>query len=135
MQIHLKRGEKIYVNGAVLRIDRRASLEFLNDVNFLLEQHVMQADDATTPLRQLYFTVQAMLIDPANQGITAELYKHLSHRLCALLGTVEIREGVEAVDEKVAAGQHFEALRLLRGLFPLEAAVMAKHKTQEEKAA
>ena len=45
MFIHLKRGEKLYVNGAVVRVDRRTSLEFLNDVTFLLENHVMQAED------------------------------------------------------------------------------------------
>ena len=44
MQIHLKKGEKLYVNGAVIRADHRCSLEFLNNVTFLLENHVMQAD-------------------------------------------------------------------------------------------
>ena len=73
MFIHLKRGGKLYVNGAVLRVDRRTSLEFLNDVSFLLENHVMQAEDARTPLRQLYFIVQSMLIDPANASMTLEL--------------------------------------------------------------
>ena len=44
MQIHLKKGEKLYVNGAVIRADQRCSLEFLNNVTFLLENHVMQAE-------------------------------------------------------------------------------------------
>ena len=42
--IHLRAGERIFVNGAVMRADRKVSLEFLNDVDFLLEAHVMQAD-------------------------------------------------------------------------------------------
>ena len=71
MFIHLKRGEKLYVNGAVLRVDRRTSLEFLNDVTFLLENHVMQAEEAVTPERQLYFVVQSMIMDPGNAGMTA----------------------------------------------------------------
>ena len=55
MNITLRAGERIYVNGAVLRVDRKATLELMNDATFLLEAHVMQAQDATTPLRQIYF--------------------------------------------------------------------------------
>ncbi|MFO7460819.1 MAG: flagellar biosynthesis repressor FlbT, partial [Desulfatiglandales bacterium] len=62
LKISLKPNEKIYVNGAVLKTDRKVSLEFLNDVDFLLEAHVMQPEEAITPIRQLYFIVQVMLM-------------------------------------------------------------------------
>lgn len=120
MQIHLKRGEKIYVNGAVLRVDRRASIEFLNDVDFLMENHVIQAEEARSPLRQLYFVVQTMLIDPGNAGMTQQLYVHLSHRLTQTASTPDILEAVARADEKVMAGKFFEALKLLRAAFPAE---------------
>ena len=60
LKISLKANEKIYINGAVVRFDRKVTLEFLNDVQFLLENHVLQPEDASTPLRQLYFIVQVM---------------------------------------------------------------------------
>ena len=53
LRISLKAGEKIFINGAVLRVDRKVALEFLNDVTFLLENHVLQPEEAKTPLRQL----------------------------------------------------------------------------------
>lgn len=127
MQIHLKRGEKIYVNGAVLRVDRRASIEFLNDVDFLLENHVIQADEARTPLRQLYFVVQTMLIDPGNAGMTHQLYAHLSHRLAQAASTPEILEAVARADEKAVAGKYFDALKLLRSGFAAEDRLMSSH--------
>ena len=68
MNITLRAGEKLYINGAVIRVDRKATIELLNDVTFLLENHVMQADQATTPLRQIYFAVQVMLMDPGRHG-------------------------------------------------------------------
>lgn len=117
MFIHLKRGEKLYVNGAVLRVDRRTSLEFLNDVTFLLENHVMQAEDATTPERQLYFIVQSMLMDPANAGMTAELYKHLSFRTRQAIAEESTRTQIDLADKKVAEGRYFDALKLLRSCF------------------
>jgi flagellar protein FlbT len=64
MNITLRAGEKLYINGAVIRVDRKATIELLNDVTFLLENHVMQVDQATSPLRQIYFAVQVALMDP-----------------------------------------------------------------------
>lgn len=126
MHIHLKRGEKIYINGAVLKIDRRASIEFLNDVDFLLENHVMQADEARTPLRQLYFVVQTMLIDPVNAGVTNELYKHLSHRVAQALESPQLREVVRATDECVGNGRYFDALKQLRSGFAQEEQLLSE---------
>ena len=37
LRISLKSGERIFINGAVLRVDRKVALEFLNDVTFLLD--------------------------------------------------------------------------------------------------
>ena len=65
LKITLRAGERIFINGGVLRVDRKVSLELMNDVIFLLEQHVMKPEETTTPLRQLYFMIQMMLIDPA----------------------------------------------------------------------
>jgi flagellar biosynthesis repressor protein FlbT len=120
MFIHLKRGEKLYVNGAVLRVDRRTSLEFLNDVSFLLENHVMQAENATTPLKQLYFVAQTMLMDPSNAGMTTELYKHLSHRVRLGCTNTRILDSLDVADKKVTEGRYFDALKFLRSAFPEE---------------
>ena len=135
MFIHLKRGEKLYVNGAVLRVDRRTSLEFLNDVSFLLENHVMQAEDARTPLRQLYFIVQSMLIDPANASMTLELYKHLSHRVRVATPAKEFSGNLDIADQKVTEGRYFDALKHLRSSFALEDTAAERPRTQSEEAA
>ena len=135
MFIHLKRGEKLYLNGAVLRVDRRTSLEFLNDVTFLLENHVMQAEEANTPIRQLYFVVQTMLMDPANAGMTAELYKHLSHRTRQAIDDASIRDVIDGADRKVVEGRYFDALKLLRGSFGADAKAEQQKTGSKEEAA
>jgi flagellar protein FlbT len=127
MRIFLKPGEKIFINGAVLQLDRKASIEFLNDVTFLLEGHVIQADEARTPLRQLYFVVQTMLIDPANAAVTFELYRHLSERLQQTLQDRQLLDGLKAADASVAAERNFDALKILRGLFELENKVLVRN--------
>lgn len=134
MFIHLKRGEKLYVNGAVLRVDRRTSLEFLNNVTFLLENHVMQPEDATTPLKELYFIVQTMLMDPASSAMTAEVYKHLSHRARQSSCDEKILEHIELADQKIASGRYFDALKYLRICFSEKLKEATDFKSAEEAA-
>ena len=76
LKLSLRAGERLFLNGAVLRVDRKTQVELLNDVTFLLESHVMQAADTKTPLRQLYFILQMMLIDPARIESDAGLPKN-----------------------------------------------------------
>ena len=77
MNITLRAGERLFINGAVIRIDRKASIELLNEVTFLLENHVMQAEEATTLARQIYFAVQIMLMDPTGAASAAPLARSL----------------------------------------------------------
>ena len=125
MKISLRAGEKIYVNGAVLRADRKVSLEFMNDVSFLLETHVMQADETTTPLRQLYFAAQIMLINPA---IKDEAHRTFKRMLASLLTTFEnqrMLKELKLIDELVFNDRVFEALKSIRLLYTLEAQILA----------
>jgi flagellar biosynthesis repressor protein FlbT len=126
MFIHLKRGEKLYVNGAVVRVDRRTSLEFLNDVSFLLENHVMQPEAANTPLRQLYFVVQSMLMEPAKAAMTAELYKHLSHRARQTLPSDKVGSSLDLIDKSISSERYYDALKDLRLCFSLEREIMGE---------
>jgi flagellar protein FlbT len=124
--IHLRPGEKIYVNGAVLRTDRKVSLEFLNDVDFLLESHVMQPEATSTPLRQLYFIVQTILMDPSHAGAVLKLFADHYAAVMAVLQSEQLRGGLLPLPALVDNGETFEALKLLRGLFPVEAEVLAR---------
>jgi flagellar protein FlbT len=124
--ISLKAGEKIFVNGAVLRVDRKVSIEFLNDVTFLLEAHVMHPEQTTTPLRQLYFIIQTMLIDPINATATKQLFDASYHRVCdALPPRQDLRRALAEIRQSVEAKRYFDALKTLRGCFAIEDAIMS----------
>jgi flagellar protein FlbT len=119
-RISLKPSERIYVNGAVIRVDRRVSLEFLNDVQFLLENHVMQAEQADTPLRQLYFIVQIMVMSPNESAAARALFRERLKEVLA--GDLDGRTLAElkTVDQWVSEGKVFPALRVIRNLFAQE---------------
>lgn len=125
LKLSLRAGERIFVNGAVMRFDRKTQVELLNDVTFLLESHVMQAADTKTPLRQLYFIVQMMLIDPANAAEARRVFDSASALLLAAFSNRDVREGLLDVCDLVRRERAYEALKRLRALIPLEDAVIA----------
>ena len=120
MNITLRAGERFFINGAVIRIDRKATIELLNDVTFLLENHVMQAADAKTLTRQIYFAVQVMLMDPGATPTATPLARSLIETALSAYRTPELLSGLRGVAQSLARGRGFEAMKALRTLFPLE---------------
>jgi flagellar protein FlbT len=128
--ISLRGGERIYVNGAVLRVDRKVTLELINDVAFLLEGQVMQVEDATTPLRQLYFVVQLMLMSPHDNEEAKAVFRVQRCALVAVTENVDILRGLELLEELVEAKRYYDALRRLRSLFDIEQSILANAELQ-----
>ncbi|WP_082552485.1 flagellar biosynthesis repressor FlbT [Methylobacterium sp. Leaf456] len=124
MHLNLRAGERVYINGAVVRADRKVSLELMNDATFLLEGHVLQPDAATTPLRQLYFAAQTMLIEPAQTELARTVYGTLQDNILAATTEPAIRTGLKTASGLVDAGRPFEALKVIRGLYAAEAALI-----------
>jgi len=120
MNITLRAGERFFINGAVIRIDRKASIELLNDVTFLLENHVMQAKDATTLTRQIYFAVHVMLMEPGASASATPLASALIQTALGAYRTPELISGLRGVAQSLARSRNFEALKALRALFALE---------------
>ncbi|GLK70083.1 flagellar biosynthesis repressor FlbT [Ancylobacter dichloromethanicus] len=124
MYITLRPGERIFLNGAVIRVDRKVTIELLNDVDFLLENHVLQVEDTTTPLRQLYFVVQTMLIEPRKMAQAQKLFQQQLAGLMVSFSNESMAAALAQVGSLVEAHHYFDALRVIRRLFLVEAAIL-----------
>ncbi len=124
LKVSLRPGEKIYINGAVVRVDRKVTLELLNDVQFLLESHVLQLDEASTPLRQLYFILQVMLMNPTGASEAYEMFRRSLPLMLASFSDPEISGTLKHIDQMVGEGHVYEALKAIRSLYPLERQVL-----------
>ncbi|MBD8553446.1 flagellar biosynthesis repressor FlbT [Rhizobium sp. CFBP 8762] len=124
LRISLKSGERIFVNGAVLRVDRKVALEFMNDVTFLLENHVLQPEDATTPLRQLYFIAQMILINPEGAQHSQTMFRKSVIMLLNCFRNEEVLAELKRIDGMVSEGRAFDALKAIRGLYPIEESIL-----------
>ncbi len=124
MNLTLRAGERLFINGAVLRTDRKVTLELLNDVAFLLENHVIQASDATTLLRQIYFAVQIMLMDPASLPNSLPLAEQLLKSSIQSFQSPLIVAGLREIGSLIQRQRYYDALKALRALYVYEQAEM-----------
>jgi flagellar protein FlbT len=124
MLLKLRAGEKLYLNGAVIKVERKATIELLNDATFLLEAHVIQPGEASTPLRQLYFVLQTQLMERGGAPAALRMFKTMLPATCEAFGASAVTEGLRAAEALVDANRAFEALKTIRGLFRFEAEVM-----------
>ncbi|TIV74772.1 MAG: flagellar biosynthesis repressor FlbT, partial [Mesorhizobium sp.] len=108
------------INGAVIHVDRKVTIELMNDVQFLLESHVIQAEQASTPLRQLYFIVQIMLINPAGAAEARDMFRRSLPMLIASFDNQDICNRLKQIDRMVGEDEIYEALKAIRALYPLE---------------
>jgi len=107
IRLYMRANERMFINGAVLKFDRMASVEILNNATFLLEKHIMQPEEATTPLKQLYYVVQLLFMDPVNTEEPKKMFKEM---VVSLLDTLESRvllEAVKTADFEVSTGKEF----------------------------
>lgn len=132
LKLSLKANEKIYINGAVIRPDRKVTIELMNDVQFLLENHVLQPEDASTPLRQLYFILQVMLMNPQGAPDAREMFRKSLPLMLASFTDERILASLKQVDRMVGEGDVYSALKAIRALYPVEqAALQAGHEPEQ----
>jgi flagellar protein FlbT len=123
-KLAVQANQRVFINGAVLRFDRKVALEFLNNATFLLDTYVLQPEQVTSPLRQLYFVIQTMLMDPPNRSNTLAVYAQMLTSMLEAFENPRILHDLKEVDVRVQSGRDYDALKMLRQMFELEAQIL-----------
>ena len=130
LRISLRDGEKMIVNGAVLRATGRTQFVIENQVSILRDREVMRPEEATTPARRLYFACMMAYIDSSN---LSEHQDQIIDRLRDLLGALESDEARAACirfASLVAAPDFYRALAECRSLISYETEALARFDEQ-----
>lgn len=121
LKLSLKAGEKFVLNGAVLTNgDRRASLVVENKASILRDRDILQAEDATTPAKRIYFPIMMLYLDPEQ---TEGYYDEFVTRMSEFMNAVSDRDALAtcvAISRDVLQGQYYKALIKCRQLFDFE---------------
>ena len=126
LRISLRDGEKVIVNGAVLRSIGRTDLRVENNASVMRGRDVMAPEEATTPARRLYFACMLAYID---EGDLVSHQNEIISRLRELMEAVESPEAKSACvsfAQKVACGQFYRALADCRWLIDYETQALAR---------
>src|ERR1700761_3137812 len=111
LKLSLKPGEKFVLNGAVVQNgDRRGVLVLQNKASVLREKDIMQAEEATTPSRRIYFPVMMMYLDEEH----AETYHEESARrlseFMSVIRNPDVLTDCVIVSKHVLAREYYKAL-------------------------
>jgi flagellar protein FlbT len=121
LKISLKPHEKFVLNGAVLTNgDRRTHLVLQNRASILREKDILQADEANTPARRIYFAIMMMYLEPDDAH---QYYDEFALRLTEFMNAISNRAAVDVcidIGKFVMTGQSYKALILCRKLFEFE---------------
>jgi flagellar biosynthesis repressor protein FlbT len=121
LKLSLRPGERFVVNGAVVQNgDRRAALVLQNKASVLREKDIMQADDANSPARRIYFPIMMLYLDQGDRDL---LYGEFAQRLAEFMGAVrnpQILAECVSVSRDVMAGDYYKALMRCRRLIGYE---------------
>jgi flagellar protein FlbT len=121
LKLSLKPGEKFVLNGAVVQNgERRAVLVLQNKASVLREKDIMQADDANTPARRIYFPVMMMYLDEA---VADRYYDEFVRRLTEFMGVIanpSVLADCVNISKHCMAREFYKALMLCRKLIEYE---------------
>ena len=117
--LKLKPGERMIVNGAVIRnpTDRGLTIHLLNKANVLQARDILLPENAKSVFGLLYLEIQAILLEPE----TAEVHRESFVRLAASIYAQAMRKSqqetlalITELLQLVGENQIYRALRKLR---------------------
>lgn len=125
LKISLRDGEKMVVNGAVLRAHGRTTLWLESDAAILRGREVMKPDEADTPARRLYFACMMAYLDPEH---LSQHQQDIVMLLGDLIGAIEspvAKAACATFAKEVARGNFYRALAECRTLIDHESRLLA----------
>lgn len=125
LRISLKDGEKVVVNGAVLRAIGRTDIAVESSASVLRAREIMDPAEATTPARQLYFHTMMAYIDPEQGEAHQDRIVAALRQVSTLLPGEDGRAAALDFARHVATMRYYRALADCRALIRLEDAALA----------
>ena len=125
LKITLKPGERMIISGAVIMNGgSKSNFVIENKVPILREKDILSTENANTPAKRIYFSIQLMYIDEKNLTAHHKLYWELVR---AFLEAVPSALGItDRISEDILNGGYYQALKNCKKLIAYEEEVLAR---------
>ncbi|SNS72902.1 MULTISPECIES: flagellar biosynthesis repressor FlbT [unclassified Azospirillum] len=121
LKLKLKPFEKFIVNGVVIENGRhRNTVTVANHAQVMTGRSILQPQDAVTPVKRTYYTIQAMLLDPQHAAQQLPLYATFITQLRLAIRDPEMTHHLADADRHVREGDFYKALAALRPVIAYE---------------
>jgi flagellar protein FlbT len=121
LKLSLKPHEKFVLNGAVVQNgDRRGVLLLQNKASVLREKDIMQADEANSPSRRIYFPVMMMYLDESSANAYHEEFIHRLQEFMGAINNPNVLAECVNISKFVLQREYYKALTLCRKLIEYE---------------
>ena len=128
LKLSLKPGEKFVLNGAVVQNgDRRGVLVLQNKASVLREKDIMQADEANSPARRVYFAVMMMYLDEPSAARYYEEFAHRMSEFMSVISNTDVLTECVSISKYVMGREYYKALMSSRRLVEYEDERIGKH--------
>jgi flagellar protein FlbT len=121
LKISLKPGERFVINGAIVQNgDRRTNLVLHNKVSILREKDILLPENATTPVRRIYFAVMMMYLDQTEER---EYHQEFVRRMAEFMNAIRSEDVLQtcvSIVDDVYAKNFYGALITCKKLLVFE---------------
>ena len=127
LKITLKPHERLIIGGAVLT-NGASKTDFMveNKVPILRQNRIINADEANTPARRIYFVIQLMYVNQDNLVEHHKLYWELVKDF--VQAVPRALELIDTINELILKENYYEALKQARQLIDFEQEVIERVK-------
>lgn len=126
LRLSLRDGERVVVNGAVLRARGRTELLVENGAAVLRGRDVIAPDEVTTPARALYQALMMAYVDEPRRDAHRDEAAARIRDLHGALESPEARADLLGIVEHAARGEWYGALGRCRSLIAYETQALAR---------
>ncbi|RVV96870.1 flagellum biosynthesis protein FlbT [Mesobaculum littorinae] len=125
LKLTLKPGERVVVNGCVIRnSDRRHVITIENRADIVRGHDLLEADGEVTPVRKVYFLIQSVLIQSELRDTVVPLIQRQLAALVTVFGQPSMGRIFEAANF-VSQSDYYKAMRALRPVLDHEQEVLS----------
>ncbi|MEJ2039748.1 MAG: flagellar biosynthesis repressor FlbT [Desulfosarcinaceae bacterium] len=127
LKISLRPNERLIIGGAVITNGPNKS-EFIveNKVPLLRQDSILSMEEADSPARRIYFTIQLMYIDADNIAEHQKLYWELVRDF--VKAAPSFLELIDHINELISKDKYYQALKVARKLIDFEQEVLERAK-------
>lgn len=120
LRLTLKPNERLLVNGCVIRnAERRQMLVIETHADIVREADLLKADDSRTPVKEVYFFIQACLLDPDKRKRLVPLIQKKLGQLVPVFHD-EVAQHIFDAANNVSVADFYKAMSALRPLIAYE---------------